>query len=620
MKFLLINFLLFFIISSSIYAQSHGISYQAVLIDENAFEIPGVDIVGSHIGDTELTIRFSILNAAGGTDYQEEQLTKTDEFGMINVIIGEGNSTGNSPGNFEDIDWDGTPKNLMVEIKLEENATDFEEFSNQALYFVPYAFHRNITATGTMEVDGNTTLNGTTTLNSTLTVANASNTSLTGDLNVDGLSTLAELEVEGESDLNGQVTITADINGSQNNVNSYPLVVQGSDQGISIKVDGGRNASKNFVTFRDGSGIHGRIEGQTLAELQSSFRFIWDFTMAGLEEAFVLAEGLACGTQLDAAEVIVMGLEGLKAYSQWIELSANAELNVGVAFETGGADYAEWLEKADPNESFTEGDIVGVYAGKISKKTTDADHVMVISTNPIIVGNMPESEKENQFEKVAFLGQVPVKVVGKVELGDYILASGNQDGFGIAISPEKMKIEDYSKIAGVAWQTSDGGTTNFINMAVGINNNDLASVVAKQAAEIESLKKQINEIYALLKGKSVNGEHQVKTAVAPKNEPNGSPSPTLISKKMRVQQGKKSLKITEEEFENWLNDYGYIFEEKMRFVKEQFQLNNVNIEKYPEVKILIENPTKAFRDMRNGQYMNTLWQSFEQKYLEQVKD
>ncbi|MBX2841258.1 MAG: hypothetical protein KTR26_05775 [Flammeovirgaceae bacterium] len=211
----------------------------------------------------------------------------------------------------------------------------------------------------------------------------------------------------------------------------------------------------------------------------------------GRFEAFVLAEGVACGTQLDAAEVVVMGLQGLKAYSQWVELSANAELNVGVAFETGGADYAEWLEKADANESFSEGDIVGVYAGKISKNTANADHVMTISSNPIIVGNMPETGKEHLFEKVAFLGQVPVKVVGKVNLGDYILASGNQDGFGIAVSPEKMEVKDYPNIIGVAWEASGEESTGFINIAVGINKNNLATVVAKQEVEILSLKKQM---------------------------------------------------------------------------------------------------------------------------------
>ncbi|MBK7086706.1 MAG: hypothetical protein IPH53_19470 [Flavobacteriales bacterium] len=43
---------------------------------------------------------------------------------------------------------------------------EYMEFSLQKLVFAPYAFHRNITATGTMIIDGATTLN------SSLLVAN----------------------------------------------------------------------------------------------------------------------------------------------------------------------------------------------------------------------------------------------------------------------------------------------------------------------------------------------------------------------------------------------------------------------------------------------------------------
>ena len=46
-------------------------------------------------------------------------------------------------------------------------------------------------------------------------------------------------------------------------------------------------------------------------------------------------------------------------------------INIGVAYESGGADYAEWLKKADPNEVLSFGDVVGVKAG-------------IISINPII--------------------------------------------------------------------------------------------------------------------------------------------------------------------------------------------------------------------------------------------
>ncbi|MBX2841257.1 MAG: hypothetical protein KTR26_05770 [Flammeovirgaceae bacterium] len=124
---------------------------------------------------------------------------------------------------------------------------------------------------------------------------------------------------------------------------------------------------------------------------------------------------------------------------------------------------------------------------------------------------------------------------------------------------------------------------------------------------------------SMLNGEQIK-ENQINITSTPKNKPKPSPEPNLISKSMITQPRKNSLKLNDEDFENWLNDYGYIFEERMQFVKEQFEINQVDLGKYPEVKILIENPIQAFKDMRKGKYMNTLWQSFEQKYLDQLRD
>ncbi|MDZ7765197.1 MAG: hypothetical protein U5K00_12340 [Melioribacteraceae bacterium] len=84
------------------------------------------------------------------------------------------------------------------------------------------------------------------------------------------------------------------------------------------------------------------------------------------------------------------------------------------------------------NEEISSGDIVGINGGKISKNTSRAEYISVVSTSPIILGNMPIKEIETHFEKVAFMGQVPVKVIGIVKTGDYILPSGLNDGVGIA--------------------------------------------------------------------------------------------------------------------------------------------------------------------------------------------
>ena len=79
------------------------------------------------------------------------------------------------------------------------------------------------------------------------------------------------------------------------------------------------------------------------------------------------------------------------------------EINIGVAYESGGADYAEWLKKANPNEVLSFGDVVGVQGGLISKSFNQANKFMVISQNPMISAAMPEKGKEFEYEKVTKL-------------------------------------------------------------------------------------------------------------------------------------------------------------------------------------------------------------------------
>jgi len=119
---------------------------------------------------------------------------------------------------------------------------------------------------------------------------------------------------------------------------------------------------------------------------------------------------------------------------------------------------------------------------------------MVISTKPIVLGNMPAAgENKKDYEKVAFMGQVPVRVLGKVQKGDYILPSGGNNGFGIAVSPNNMKTEDFKKIVGVAWSESkENQNVNLINVAVGLNTNSLATVIEKQAKQILELQQAVS--------------------------------------------------------------------------------------------------------------------------------
>jgi len=180
--------------------------------------------------------------------------------------------------------------------------------------------------------------------------------------------------------------------------------------------------------------------------------------------------------------------------------ACNRYSSQGVTYESGAADYAEWLPKTLPGERFVASDIVGIKDGKISKNTTNADHCMVISTKPIVLGNTPEVGKEKEYEKVAFMGQVPVRVMGKVALGDYILPSGKNDGLGIARKPKDLSPYEYRKVVGIAWSAGDSPVGfNVINVAVGMNHKTTAQVIEEQTNHIVIMEKEIDQMQTEIK-------------------------------------------------------------------------------------------------------------------------
>jgi hypothetical protein len=65
-----------------------GISYQAVILSPQAQEIPGSDAQGNILANSAVSIQFTIVNAAGSEEYQEQN-TRTDRYGMINLVIGQ---------------------------------------------------------------------------------------------------------------------------------------------------------------------------------------------------------------------------------------------------------------------------------------------------------------------------------------------------------------------------------------------------------------------------------------------------------------------------------------------------------------------------------------------------
>jgi len=387
---------------------------------------------------------------------------------------------------------------------------------------------------GNLNVDGTTATFGPNPFRIADDLLVTGTTALNSTLSVTGMSTL-----NGGADINGQTTINATVGGGQGNYSAYPFRVQGSDQGIAIKVNGSRSNANNFVSFWDNAGMQGRIEGETTTELLTNPEYIFDNSMFAVDIAIASAElGIAIAEEVQAvadqvaaatsvnvcvgvgavacppiaslivaaatnlvlksANLAVVGVNEAKVIAEPIAYNTFKLSQIGVTYSSGAGDYAEWLPKANTVDDFRAGEIVGIKGGKISASTENAERIMVVSRKPIVLGNMPEAGKESEYEKIAFMGQVPVKVQGIVKEGDYILPSGYNDGFGIAVNPENMKIEDYQKIVGIAWTGSSSSVGNYVNVAVGLNNNDVAKYAMKMEKKIDEQSRVIDEMKARL--------------------------------------------------------------------------------------------------------------------------
>lgn len=623
--------LIFIFASLHIYSQTDGISYQAVIIDPNGVELPGVDSNGNILPNAKIAIRFTILDATNSEEYQEVQSTETDLYGRINLIIGSENRE-----NFALVNWDGTPKDLKVEIDFKGSGNNFVDMSREQLTFVPFSYHRNILARGTLIVDDTTDLNGElvvqgpTNLNSTLNVNNNNDTNLSGELNVegktilknnfevDGLTTMNDslqvkaksnfsgnmqvtadavfegkmdflseepanfnsmvikdsMDVEGPSNLNGQVIINAlsnkakidsdlrskglDTGGSEPksfrkiNDKIYSTIVQGQPQGLAILVNGIENnpnvgketriSKENiFISFLD-QGTEtswGRIEGQSIVDqrkdgshlaehaghiynigIGTAELAIWgaELIYSNLDLGLTIADVRACvglgacvvspgptkissaifRVILDVANGVIKVLNLRKAVIEEGAFLVRSRTNIGVSYSSGSADYAEWIPKQNIADVFTPGELVGIKNGFVTKNTWGVEKIMIVSTNPIVLGNMPQPGNEANSVKIAFMGQVPVKIIGKVSPGDYVLPNELGGGFAKAVDPKDMETRDYKKVAGVAWNVLDEITEGLtiVNVAVGINTNDLTEKVAIQEEEIKALREVFDQLSA----------------------------------------------------------------------------------------------------------------------------
>ena len=139
MKKTFLFFLIFF--SLNIFSQQRGISYQALIIDPNAEELPGFNNYNTPLVNASVCLEFILVDENNSIEHSEYHTVTTDEFGMVNLVIGKGSYAGGSSGGWDNVVWSEKSKKLIVNLDTTGNCSGFIEISNQVLNAVPFALY-----------------------------------------------------------------------------------------------------------------------------------------------------------------------------------------------------------------------------------------------------------------------------------------------------------------------------------------------------------------------------------------------------------------------------------------------------------------------------------------------
>jgi hypothetical protein len=147
MKSTYLHILVFSLLAFAGLAQTKSLNYQAVILNPNPLDVPGNTISNLPYGAGDVCIKFSLLSKTGQLEYQEVQCTKTDNYGLVNLNIGTGSTSGagalSTAGKYSAFDaivWDANPKKMKVDVSFDQGKT-FTMVSTQALTYSAYALY-----------------------------------------------------------------------------------------------------------------------------------------------------------------------------------------------------------------------------------------------------------------------------------------------------------------------------------------------------------------------------------------------------------------------------------------------------------------------------------------------
>eukprot|EP01047_Picozoa_sp_COSAG01_P062105 COSAG01_NODE_7849_length_3026_cov_7.544585_1_plen_672_part_00 len=145
------------------------------------------------------------------------------------------------------------------------------------------------------------------------------------------------------------------------------------------------------------------------------------------------------------------------------EIGSIGKTPQGLRILTSSGDFAEWHAALHPEDlPFREGHVVGFFGEKISLRTAGADMFGIVSERAVVVGSA-DSMTLASGACIAYMGRVPVNVIGEVIPGDLLVPSGRQDGSAKAV-PRGSSHVDQS--LGVAQTRKAKGSSQMVTVCV----------------------------------------------------------------------------------------------------------------------------------------------------------
>ncbi len=243
-----------------------GIHYQGILRDDNGAALP----------NRTVGVRFTIIRSAtNNIVYRETQTTSTNEFGLMNMVIGRGTVI---TGRFLDIEWERG--GLRIRVEADPNGGNFyQPFGETDLQSTPYAFAAetalNLDASGkisTGQINGGSAQNGQILRwnGTTWSPSNESAATLSVSPRFSGTGSAGSpLELAAQGAQSGQVL-------KWNGTNWAP----GADQGVSytegagIQITGSSIAARNTQALWNANQLRGRNVSENTP--QSGQLLQWD--------------------------------------------------------------------------------------------------------------------------------------------------------------------------------------------------------------------------------------------------------------------------------------------------------------------------------------------------------